>query len=144
MPRQTFIHTALAPVPRPTVWETLDRPETWETIGGVDRVLDPVIDREGRLLGFDFEIMAGGRRYRGKATPLARDEGKMIAWRVTSPEVRGSTTVELSDDGAGTRIRVTLEVEAAGLLSAMFFPIVATAVGNGLPGAVEGFAAGFA
>ena len=144
MPRQTFTHTAFAAAPRSGVWEALDRPETWETIGGVDRVVDPRIDGEGRLCGFDFEIVAGGRRYRGQATPLAREEGRVMAWRVTSPELRGSTTIELSEDGAGTRIVVSLEVEAAGLLSTMFFPVVAAAVGNGLPGAVDSFAASFA
>lgn len=121
----------------------MDRPETWETIGGVDRVVDPVIDKDGRLQGFGFEIVAGGRRYRGQAVPLAREEEQVMAWRVTSPEVRGSTTVELADNAAGTRVYVTLVVEAAGLLSTMFFPVVASAVGNGLPGAVDNFAASF-
>jgi hypothetical protein len=141
VPSQSFTHTAVAHAPRPKVWKALDQPETWETIGGVDRVLDPVIDEAGRLRGFDFEIVAGGRRYQGRATPLAREEGELMAWNVVSTEVRGSTTVQLSDDGAGTRIRVTLKVEAAGMLSVLFFPVVAAAVGNGLPGAVESFAA---
>jgi len=44
----------------------------------------------------------------------------------------------------GTAITVTLEVRSAGLLSSMFFPVIATAIGNGLPKSVEEFAVGLA
>lgn len=65
-----------------------------------------------------------------------------MAWDVANPEVQGVTTVMIEPDGSGTSITVTLEVESRGLLSTMFFPVVAAAIGNGLPAAVDHFAAG--
>lgn len=124
------------------VWGSLDTPETWEAIGGVDRVFDPAVDDEGRLQGFSFETLAAGKRYVGLATPNRRDEGRLMSWRIESSEVRGVTTVELEPSDPGTSVTVTLEVESRSLLSGMFFPLIANAIGNGLPDAVDDFARG--
>lgn len=123
-------------------WAALDRPLTWEAIGGVDRVYDPVVDAEGRLQGFSFDTRAGGKTYIGAATPHERVEGRKMAWRIETSEVHGVTSVELEPGDDWTRITVRLEVQSAGLLSSMFFPIIAGAIGNGLPRAVDEFAAG--
>jgi carbon monoxide dehydrogenase subunit G len=139
---QTFSHTASTATPVDRVWAALDRPETWAAIGGVDRVHDPVVDDEGRLMGFSFETRIGGIAYRGKASPRERMEGSVMAWDIDSPDIRGVTAVRLEGDGdAGTRLTVTLTVESKGMLASMFFPSIAGAVGRGLPGAVEEFAA---
>lgn len=143
MPSDTFVHTATATAPLDQVWSSLDEPATWEAIGGVDRVFDPEIDDEGRLLGFSFDTIAAGRKYVGIARPHERVEGKTMSWRIQNSEVRGVTRVELESTNPGTMIEVTLEVESAGLLSGMFFPIIAGAIGNGLPRAVDEFAASF-
>jgi carbon monoxide dehydrogenase subunit G len=143
VPSDTFTHTAEAAASVGEVWATLDQPSTWESIGGVDRVFDPTIDAEGRLRGFSFDTIAAGRRYVGVATPDQRVEKRVMSWRIRNSEVHGVTKVELAPSNPGTSITVTLEVESAGLLSAMFFPIIAGAIGNGLPRAVDGFAAGF-
>lgn len=143
MPTQTFTHTATAAAPLEKVWASLDRPETWEAIGGVDRVFDPIVDDRGRLRGFSFDSVAGGKKYVGKAVPRQRTEGSLIAWDIENSEVQGVTTVELSPDGDATTVTVTLDVESRGMLATMFFPIVAKAIGNGLPASVDDFAAGF-
>jgi hypothetical protein len=143
VPSASFTHTAYADAPIEVVWESLDRPETWESIGGVDRVFDPLIDSAGRLQGFSFDTVAGGRRYVGTATPHRRVEGHRMAWRIANPEVRGVTSVALASDSERTSITVSLEVESAGLLSGIFFPVITGAIGNGLPKAVDEFAAGF-
>ncbi|HJQ75718.1 MAG TPA: SRPBCC family protein [Acidimicrobiia bacterium] len=142
MPSQTFSHSATAKTSVQAVWAALDRPGTWETIGGVDRVFEPVIDEAGRLRGFSFEAVAGGRRYLGSAAPWDRVEGEVIAWRIESSEVRGGIRVETAVAEGGTRIEVTLEIESTGVLSSIFFPVIAGAIGSGLPNAVENFAAG--
>lgn len=126
------------------MWETLDQPETWEAIGGVDRIFEPRLDTEGRLLGFSFDTVAAGKRYVGTATPHRREEGQVMAWNVENSEVTGVTTVELTPSETGTAITVTLDVQSAGLLSGMFFSVIAKAIGNGFPAAVDAFAAGFA
>lgn len=125
------------------VWSALDRAETWEGIGGVDRVFDPEIDTHGRLRGFSFETVAAGRRYAGTATPYERVEAARMSWKVSNSEVHGTIVVALTPLGDGTSITVTLRVESAGLLASMFFPVIAAAIGNGLPESVESFAAGF-
>lgn len=141
MPSETFTHMATTGAPAHEVWAALDRPATWEGIGGVDRVYDPVIDDDGRLRGFSFATRAAGRQYIGTATPHERVEGEKIAWRIESSDVRGVTTVELQPAKDGTSITVRLQVQGASLLSSMFFPVIAGAIGSGLPRAVEQFAA---
>ncbi|MFZ0012866.1 MAG: SRPBCC family protein [Acidimicrobiia bacterium] len=143
MPSSTFAATATAAVPVGEVWAALDEPDTWASIGGVDRVFEPTIDAGGRLQGFKFESVAGGRRYVGTATPRERDEGRLMAWDIVNSEVRGVTRVELASGGASTAITVTLEVESASMMSGLFFPVIAGVIGNGLPEAVAEFAATF-
>lgn len=143
MPKETFSHSAVTRATRTEVWEALDKPETWEGIGGVDRVIDPVIDDTGRLQGFTFETFVAGTKYLGEATPHAREEEQMMTLNIANSEIRGAIRVDLSDDGQGTRIRVTLDVESAGMLSAMFFPVIVRSIGNGLPRAIEEFAESF-
>lgn len=63
-----------------------------------------------------------------------------MAWSVDTTEVSGTTSVEISPNNAGTLIAVTLEVESKGLLSTMFFPVIASTVGRGLPRSVDDFA----
>jgi hypothetical protein len=122
-------------------WEKLDQPETWEGIGGVQRVFDPEVDGQGRLRGFYFDTVAGGRKYVGKATPHQRVEGEVMAWDIQNPEIRGVITVALKPAGSdGTEIQVTMEVHSVGFLSSMFFPMIATAIGSGLANTVDAFA----
>ena len=143
MPTETFSHTAITRAARSEVWKALDKPETWEGIGGVDRVIAPVIDQDGRLRGFSCETVVAGKIYLGKATPNAREESRLMAWNIENSEVRGVTAVRLTDQGDGTLIQVTLDVESAGILSTMFFPVIARTIGKGLPRAIEKFAMSF-
>lgn len=142
MPSQSFTHTSHADAAVATVWESLNLPATWEAIGGVDRVYDPIVDDNGDLRGFSFESVVGGLRYVGTARPRERKEGSLMSWDIVNRELRGVTRVELSPVDQGTSITVTIEMESVGIVSRMFFGVIATAVGSGLPKAVEGFASG--
>jgi hypothetical protein len=141
VPSQVFSHETTTDASVDAVWAKLDQPETWESIGGVDRVFDPKIDDQGRLHGFSFDTIAAGRKYVGTATSQDRVEGRRIAWRIENPAIRGVTTVELRSKDGRTSITVLLQVQSASLLSSMFFPVIAGAIGSGLPEAVEDFAA---
>ena len=141
VPSQIFTHETTTTAPLDEVWAALDRPETWEAVGGVDRVYDPTVDADGRLQGFSFDTRAGGKAYQGTATPHERIEGRKMAWRVENSEVRGVTSIEIESDDDATRIAVRLEVQSVGILSSMFFPIIAGAIGSGLPSAVDEFGA---
>jgi hypothetical protein len=141
VPARSFSHSVTADADIEDVWKTLDLPETWENVGVVDRVFDPVFD-DDRLVGFSFETVAAGKRYVGVATPATREEGRVMGWRIENSEVTGTLEVRLAPTSAGTEIEVDLHVESVGLLSTMFFPVVAGAVGSGLPRAVDAFANG--
>ncbi|MGD2102423.1 MAG: SRPBCC family protein [Acidimicrobiia bacterium] len=140
MPRQSFTHSSTAHVDAETVWEALNHPSTWEAIGGVDRVFDPVVDEHGDLHGFSFESVVAGLRYTGTASPREREEFHLMSWDIANREVRGITSVELAPAEATTTITVTIEVASVGMMSTMFFPAIAAALGNGLPKAVDRFA----
>ena len=143
VPSDSFSHTARAHAPIARVWAALDLPATWENIGVVDRVFDPRFE-DGHLASFSFETVAAGKRYFGEANPAERLEGSVMGWRIENAEVRGTVEVSLmSLDDDRTEITVNLDVEGVGLLSTMFFPVVAVAIGSGLPRAVDQFAAGF-
>jgi hypothetical protein len=142
VPSQVFSHEATAEAPVAVVWATLDEPETWGSIGGVDRVFDPKLDEEGHLVGFSFDTVAAGRKYVGTATPHERVEGKRMAWNIENRELRGVTSVTLNPIDTGTTVTVTLQVESVGTLSSILFPVIAAAIGRGLPSAVEQFSAG--
>lgn len=140
VPSQTFSHQARTDATPEEVWRALDRAETWEAIGGVDRVFDPEVDDRGRLMGFSFETVTAGKRYLGVATPHERIEGELMAWNIQNSEVTGTTSVQIESSGEETMVSVTLVVKSAGLLSSMFFPVIAMAIGRGLPEAVDEFA----
>lgn len=142
MPRQTFQHAATTAAPIAEAWEALDRPDTWESVPGVDRVIDPIVDHDGRLRGFSFETAVAGRTYRGTATPSGREEERLIAWDIETPELTLSVMVALSELEDGTRVYVKLDLETAGLLSAVFFPAIVSAIGNSFADTVDSFASG--
>jgi hypothetical protein len=93
-------------------------------------------------MGFSFDSVAAGRKYVGLATPEERIEKRRMSWRIENSEIGGVTRVDLEPSNPGTSITVTLEVRSAGLLSGVFFPVIAGAIGTGLPRAVDEFAAG--
>ena len=143
MPSETFTHSAVAPATVGAVWAEFDKPSTWENIGGIDRVVDPVIDSEGRLQAFSFDSVVAGKAYRGTATSAGRDEGSMISWNIENSEISGRIQVEVVALDAGAQIDVSLTMASKGMLSSMFFGVISKTVGEGLPRSVEEFAAGF-
>ena len=143
MPSESFTHSARAAAPSGDVWAALNHPKTWENIAGIDRVLDPKIDDEGRLVGFSFDSAVAGKSYRGSAKPDGREEGLLMAWAIENSEISGRIKVTLEPDDNATSVHVTLDVSSKGMLSSMFFPVVAATVGAGLPRSVDAFAAGF-
>ncbi len=141
LPKDTFTEETTVTASRDTAWRALDQPSTWEGIAGVDRVHDPVFDADNRLRGFSFETRIGGSPYPGKASPRERVEGKIMAWDISSAHIKGWISVEFSDDGDQTVVRVTIEVESIGFLASMMFPTITGAIKRGMAETVESFAA---
>ena len=142
MPGKSFQHAAVTSASVSDVWKSLDEPTTWEAIPGVDRVIDPVVDADGRLRGFTFESEVGGRKYLGEATPARREDGRLMAWNIDSSEIKGNVAIEIGPEDDGTKVKVRLDVEGAGMLGSLFFPVIASAIGSGFSATVEEFVAG--
>ncbi|MFO7548739.1 MAG: SRPBCC family protein [Acidimicrobiia bacterium] len=141
MPSERFTHQAVATAPIHRAWEALQRAETWASIGGVDEVFDVEHDDAGHLMGYHFHVRAAGRRFRGKATAVEAVQPGLMAVDIDSSEMLGRITVELTEASEHTTVTVTVDASAKGILSSMFFGVVARAIGSGLPESVEGFAA---
>ena len=142
MADESFQHAVATSKRVDQVWEALDRPTTWEAIPGVDHVHHPVVDEAGRLRGFSFDSIIGGRSYRGQALPSAREEGSLIGWDITSAQIQGQVVVAVSQDGDGSLVDVRLDISRAGFLGALLFPIIASAIRGGFERTVEEFVAG--
>jgi carbon monoxide dehydrogenase subunit G len=122
------------------VWDRLQVPETWEGISGVDSVFEPRHDEPGQLVGFKFTSIAAGRRYEGTATPGPREHEAALTWDIATSEIRGWVRVDLHPDDAGTRIQVTMHVEAVSMMASFGFPFIAAAIANGFQETADHFA----
>ncbi|MGH8947506.1 MAG: hypothetical protein ACRDXF_01510, partial [Acidimicrobiia bacterium] len=63
-------------------------------------------------------------------------------WDIDSSEIKGKVAIEIGPQDAGTKVQVRLDVEGAGMLGSLFFPVIASAIGSGFPATVEEFVAG--
>lgn len=140
MPSQTFEHTVSIDAARATAWSHLQEAETWEALAGIERVHNVRHDADGQLISYEFDVIAGGKRYPGVATVTERHNPERMVLHIESSEIDGSITASLADDHP-LELTVGLQLESKGLLSTMFFPVVAASVGNGFPRQVDEFAA---
>lgn len=140
MPNETLSRTASSPASTSEVWDSLQSPQTWEGIPGVDEVIEPRHDEKGQLTGFDFASRVGNKTYRGRATRAAGVEGQSMAWDVITPELVGSLAVSIQGGLGGTEVTVTLTFASVGMMSSMFFPVIAGSMGSEFPAAVDRFA----
>lgn len=141
MPNATFTHTARTERPVGEVWEALQREQTWAEIGPVDEVWSPVVV-DGTLRSFAWRTTVGPTSYTGSATVRLAEPNRRMQLDLDASEIAGTLTADLDDaPGNGTAVTVTLEVSARGMLSTLFFPVVAEAIGSGLPRQVDHFAA---
>ena len=140
MARESFNHSTTVNAPRTAVWAALDLPETWNAVAGVERVHEPVIDDDGKLRGFKFDTVVAGRAYEGIARPHARVEGEAMSWDIANSQIRGLLHVELADADHGTLLNVGIDMEAASMMSRMFFGVIASTVRDGLPRTMEDLA----
>lgn len=142
VPSDSFTHSVVVDAPVSEVWAAMDDPQTWASISGIDQVTNPQF-ADNQLVGFSFTSDVAGRTYHGKATPAGRTHGRSITWGISNSEIKGQVQIEMSPVSHGTKLTVNLEVESAGMMSRMFFPVIAGTIGNGLPRTVEQFATRF-
>ncbi|MEX1092628.1 MAG: SRPBCC family protein [Acidimicrobiia bacterium] len=140
MPGQTFTASASTTASIGDVWNRLQVPETWEGISGVDSVFEPRHDVAGQLVGFKFHSTAAGRQYEGTATPGPREHESSLTWDIATSEIKGWVRVDLQPLDNGTRIEVTMHVEAVSIIASFGFPLIAAAIANGFQGTADHFA----
>lgn len=140
MPETAFRHQAIAPVPPAAVWARLQDPATWASVAGVDATSDHVHDGE-RLEGFRFTTSIGGARYQGDARVTEVRTGEAMTLSIRSNELTGDIRIGLRRTDPGTELYVDMRIRPAGILGAMVFPIVTSAVSNGFEESVERLAA---
>lgn len=126
---------------RRRVWQALQEPETWAGLGPITAVWDAEMSDDGHLAGFSWSA-DGPRKIEGTATTLQALAPELMVMSLDATEIVGTLTTELQPDGRGTMLTVVLSVEAKGMLATLFFGVISEALGRGLPGQVDGFAAG--
>lgn len=124
------------------IWAALQDAATWSGIGPVDEVWDATHDETGQLQGFRWSAHVGPTKYKGTAKVSIATEPHHMRLQLDSSELGGALIADISEDEP--TLAVTLEVASKGAMASMFFPIIAEAIGRGLPQQVEEFAAGLA
>ncbi len=122
------------------MWEALQHASTWSGIGPVDDVWDAAHDEGGDLQGFRWSAHVGPTKYEGSARVAVAAAPHHMKLHLESNELSGALIADIAEDDSPSLV-VTLEVASKGALASMFFPIIAEAIGRGLPRQVEEFAA---
>ena len=141
MPRASFSHSVQLPNPAVSVWDALQAAETWAGIGPVDEVWAAEHDEDGGLEAFQWSAHVGPTKYKGSAAVAIADAPHHMKLNLSSSELTGSLITDI-EEGDSPVLAVTLEVVSKGTMASLFFPIIAEAIGRGLPQQVEAFAAG--
>jgi len=140
MPRASFTHSVQISAGAANVWGALQDATTWAGIGPVDEVWGASHDTAGGLKGFQWSAHVGPTRYMGSAEVAIAEAPHHMKLSLTSSELTGSLIADI-EEGDEPWLAVTLEVVSKGTMASLFFPIIAEAVGRGLPQQVERFAA---
>jgi hypothetical protein len=141
MADRSFSHAALVAAPQEIVWRELQHAETWAAIGGVDQVVDPRHDGGGLLLGYRFTANVGGRRFEGHAETVDATAPFSMTVVIFTPDVEGRIAVSLIPEELDTRMAVSLTARPRSVFAGVFFPMIAAAIGAGLPEQIDAFAA---
>lgn len=137
-----FTHSVKVDTDLEHAWTVLQDPETWGLIAGVERVYDAHHSPDGTLRDYKFTVLTAGRTYEGQARTHNADRPSLMAVTIDTSEVIGTISVELGPSNpGGTDMTASLKMQPKGLLSAVVFPIISRAVGNGFAGQIDAIAA---
>ena len=142
VPRQSFLHRVIAPVPPAQVWTGLQRPQSWERIGGVRNIEHATFDESGDITGYRFSVALGGNLHRGTARRSAVTPGRRVSMLIDTDQLGGQIDVELEPAGDQTAVTVAMTVESKGFMAAMLFPVITGAIASAFNEEVERFADG--
>lgn len=136
----TYSHRARTTASPEAVWEALQDPDTWATVAGVDGTSNRS-NANGQLSAFDFSTSIGGMTYRGSARVAEAIPGRSMTLSIRSNELTGTVEVAFGDTDQGTELDVSMRISPNGLVGAMVFPVISSALRSGFPESVERLAA---
>ncbi|MGI9584556.1 MAG: SRPBCC family protein [Acidimicrobiia bacterium] len=137
MPAATFTHAVSTPASIETAWTALQSPDTWSNIGPVASVSNPVYQDDGTLSGFDWVADVGGKAYDGSAVTTSSTKPERFELTLDTSEIAGDVVTTLVEEGSGCLVTVQITFRTKGMLSAMFFPAIKTALASGFPQQIE-------
>jgi len=140
MSSQSFSHVVSIGAEPRQVFDALQEAETWRSIGGVARVSDAAHDADGLLTGYRFVAEVGGQDRPGEARVVESIPPEAMTVAITSRELTASIAVTISSAAPGAIMAVVLTARPNGLIATLAFPVIAAAIGSGLPRNVESFA----
>jgi len=138
MPSATFHHDAATPLAVAELWALLQVAETWTKIGPVEKVWD-ARHNDSHLEGFRWSTSVGHSQYEGTADAEIVDDGSRMKLNLATRELVGALFADITAQSDGSQLRVTLAIEARGMLASLFFPAISQAVGSGLSTQVDAF-----
>jgi hypothetical protein len=138
VPSETFSYSAIARATPSRLWEALQSVETWAELGGVSEIFDTTHDEHG-LAGYRFTAEAGGRRYQGQARRASVRPGEEMSMEIETSEIKGVLDIRIEPWDFGSKLTVELTAHSKGFRAGLLFPIIAAAVGGGLPHNVDTF-----
>ena len=140
MAQATFSHTVNVAVSNQEAWDALQDHNTWAGIGPVSSVSNPVLQDDGVLKSFDWVADVGSKAYDGTAWVNGYDKISRYELTMDSSEIAGDVvaTLEPVDDTCDVTIEITFRTK--GILSAMFFPAIKSALASGFPQQIEDLA----
>jgi hypothetical protein len=142
MAQATFSHTVSVAASDQEAWDALQNHDTWANIGPVSSVSNPVNQPDGVLASFDWVAMVGSKAYNGKAWVTGYDLISRYELTMDSSEIAGDVVATITPDGDACNVTIEITFRTKGMLSAMFFPAIKSALASGFPQQIEDLASG--
>jgi len=144
MPAATFTHTATTHATIDEAWKALQNPDTWANIGPVASVSDPIYADDGTLTAFSWVADLGGKKYDGGATTTTYVIPNNFELTMDTSEIAGDVVATLAAVDEGCDVTVVITFRTKGMLSAMFFPAIKSALASGYPQQIDDLVASVA
>lgn len=137
MPSATFSHTVPVDAAPSDAWAALQNPATWAHIGPVSGVSNPTYRDDATLESFDWIADVGGKKYHGIARGGDYTIDERFTMTLDTSEIAGDVVATIVHANPSTEVTVEITFRTKGMLSAMFFPAIKSALSSGFPKQVE-------
>ncbi len=137
MPASTFTHTVATSASVDSAWAALQQPDTWAGIGPVSSVSDAEYASDGTISGFRWVANLGGKAYHGTAETTSYRAPERFELTMDNSEIGGDVIASIEGAGSGCSVTVQITFRTKGMLSAMFFPAIKTALAAGFSQQIE-------